>query len=159
MLALIYISFNNSLLDRIRRFGEKRNVNLKQYRLAQKLNGIYQSFIAYRNNKRALVRFFVLSFLENLLPILVIYCLSLAFHIELSLLYVCVLVSITLVLVRLPISISGIGVTEAAFVYFLGIVHIAPPSALLLGAAGNVIAILSILIGGILYAINGLEID
>ncbi|HEX2905623.1 MAG TPA: lysylphosphatidylglycerol synthase domain-containing protein, partial [Phototrophicaceae bacterium] len=159
LLAVIYLSLNRAISLHLQGWLRGRHIHLEQYRLGRKLKEIYQSYQGYRQHKPALALFFVLSLAENLLPIWVNYCLALAFHLEVAPLYFFILVPISLVLIRLPISISGIGVQEGFFVYFLGLIGVANSPALLLGAAGNIIAILSILVGGVLYGISGLNMS
>jgi glycosyltransferase 2 family protein len=156
--VFIYISLNRSLLQKIYRFFEVRNPKLNGNKWVGKLREIYQSYLAYQDHKKDLGVFLIWSFLENLFPIFWTYFLSLAFNIPVPLLYIFILVPIVLVLVRLPISIDGIGIKEGAFVYFLSLIGIPSSDALLLGIASHVLAIISILPGGVLYGFNGLGV-
>jgi glycosyltransferase 2 family protein len=154
----IYISLNRSLLNKFYNLLEVRNPKISKNKWVGKLREIYQSYLAYQEHKQALGIFLFWSFVENLFPILWTYFLSLAFNIPVPLLYIFILVPIVLVLVRLPISIDGIGIKEGAFVYFLSLIGIPSSDALLLGIASHVLAIVSILPGGALYAFNGLGV-
>jgi glycosyltransferase 2 family protein len=156
--AFTYISLNKSLLQKVYRVIERRLPKLNGNKWVGKIREIYQSYLAYQEHKQALGVFLLLSFLENLFPIFWTYFLSLAFNIHVPLMYIFILVPIVLVLVRLPISIDGIGIKEGAFVYFLSLIGIPSSDALLLGIASHVLAVVSILPGGVLYGLNGLGV-
>lgn len=126
-------------------------------RYVSKLMEIYHSYLLFKDKRVELGLFLILSFLENLFPIFWNYFLSLALNINIPLIYLFILTPIVLVLVRLPISFDGIGIQEGAFVFFLSYIGIPKSEALLLGIASHIIAILSILPGGILYGISGLN--
>jgi glycosyltransferase 2 family protein len=157
----IFVSLNESFAKRIGGWISDSRVGGPAFRspkLAGKLQEIYASYLAYQDRKPQLFVFFVLSLIENLFPLFWTYSLSLAFGIEVPLLYFFILVPIVLALVRLPISLDGFGLQEGAFVYFLGLIGVARPEALLLGLASHFLAILSVLPGGILYALGGLTL-
>ena len=160
--VLVIISTNRALL----RQGVRLSSDLFDGRplpgrlqwILGKLKEGYLSYVSYQDHKRELGLFMLLSFLESLFPIFWTYFLALAFGVPVSLLYLFILVPIVLVLVRLPISIDGFGIQEGAFVYFLGLIGVAQPDALLLGLASHILAILSVLPGGVLYGLKGLTL-
>lgn len=156
--VFIYLSLNRSLLQKVYKFFEGRIPKMNGNKWVGKMREIYQSYLTYQEHKEVLGIFLILSFLENMFPIFWTYFLSLAFNVPVPLLYIFILVPIVLVLVRLPISIDGIGIKEGAFVYFLSLIGIPSSDALLLGIASHVLAVLSILPGGVLYAFNGLGV-
>jgi hypothetical protein len=135
----------------------RRAGKLLEHKFAKKLNEIYDSYRDYQGNLLALGLFLGLSLIENLFPLFWTYFLALAFQIEIPLLYFFILIPIVLVLVRLPISLDGFGIQEGTFVYFLGLVGIMRPEALLLGLASHLLGIISVLPGGLLYSIRGLN--
>lgn len=154
---LIATSLNRPLLKILSRL---RGVNhfwsrIKQKRLVGAIKSVYDSYAGYRNNGRQLAQFFILSLTENLFPLLWTYVLSLAFDVHVPLLYFFIVVPIVLVLVRLPISVDGFGIQEGAYVFFLSLIGVARTEAFLIGLASHFLAIISILPGGILYALNG----
>ena len=151
----IYLSFNETILRRLLSISLVQKI--RQHKLFDKLGEFYQSYRTYQGNIRLLVIFVFLSLLENLFPLFWTYYLSLAFNIEIPLLYFFILIPIVLTLVRLPISFDGIGIQEGAYVYFLSLISIPKPEALLLGIASHILAILSVLPGGVLYSFSGLR--
>jgi uncharacterized protein (TIRG00374 family) len=157
LLAVIYLSLNSTVVYGVQALLHKWHISVEQYWLGRKLKDIYQSYRSYQTNKDELAIFFGLSLLENMLPILVTYCLAVTFRVEVALLYFFILVLISLILIRLPFSVNGLGVQESVFVYFLGLIGVTSSQALLLGATGSIISILSILVGGVLYSMSGLR--
>ncbi len=131
----------------------------QKYRRAQKITKLvrdsYRAYATYQQHKRLLSCFYLLSLGENLFPILWTYLLSLAFQIDVPLLFYFILVPIVLMLRRLPLSLDGIGIHEGAFVYFLSLIQVDPAQALLLGIATHLLTILLVLPGGLFFVLNG----
>ena len=156
--GLIWISLSQRLMKRWTAWIRQRNEKLVENKIARKLLDGYRSYLSYQDHRFELGVFLMLSMIENLLPILMNYSLSRAFGMDIPLLYFFILTPIVLVLVRLPISIDGIGIQEGTFVYFLTLINVPRSEALLLGIASHILAILSILPGGILYGFSGLNL-
>lgn len=91
--------------------------------------GFYEYFISYRRNKKIILKAFLLSIIVQLTCILAIYVLSRGLKIELPLIPLFIFVPIISTISTIPISISGIGVREAAFVMLLGFLEITPAQA------------------------------
>lgn len=154
----ITLSLNDSFLNRFSAWLDQRPAKFKDHKITRKLMEVYQSYQSYRGNAAQLVIFTILSLVENLFPLLWTYFLASAFNIEVPLLYFFILTPIVLVLVRLPISFDGFGIQEGTFVYFLAFIGVAQSEALLLGLASHIIAIVSVLPGGVLYGLSGLSL-
>jgi uncharacterized protein (TIRG00374 family) len=154
--ALFYGSVNERIANYVKPVVRGLAVRIRVGTVAQKMGQVYHSYYSYRAHPWHLTLFFVLSLVENLLPLWWTYCLALAFGMQIPLLYFFVLLPIVLVLVRLPISLDGIGLQEGAFVFFLTQVGVAHTDAFLLGLASHILAVISILPGGVFYAIGGL---
>ncbi len=154
--AAIYISLNEKILRRLTSLFQ--NQTIRNHKIFKKLGEVYQSYRTYQDNLSLLIVFLLLSLLENLFPLFWTYFLSLAFGIEVPLLYFFILIPIVLALVRLPISLDGIGLQEGAYVYFLSLIGVPKSGALLLGLASHILAIISVLPGGILYGFWGLHL-
>jgi hypothetical protein len=156
--GLIWISLSQRLVKRWVNWIRQRNERLVDNKIVGKLQEGYRSYLSYQDHRIELGVFLLLSIVENLFPILMNYSLSRAFQMDIPLLYFFILTPIVLVLVRLPISIDGIGIQEGTFVYFLTLINVPQSEALLLGIASHILAILSILPGGVLYGFSGLNL-
>jgi uncharacterized protein (TIRG00374 family) len=157
LMAVILLSLNETILRRVVRLAEKWTANVREHKIVKKLEEVYRSYRSFQENKVEVGLFLLLSLAENLFPLFWTYFLSLAFNIEIPLLYFFILIPIVLVLVRLPISLDGFGIQEGAFVYFLALIGVVKSEALLLGLASHILAILSVLPGGVLYSFSGLS--
>jgi glycosyltransferase 2 family protein len=158
LIGLLVVTSNKMVLKFAKMLLYRWNEKFSRYKLVGKLKEIYQSYLTYQDRRADLVMFLLFSFIENLFPIFSSYFLSLAFGVNISLLYFFILIPIVLVLVRLPISIDGIGIQEGAFVYFLTLIGVSRADALLLGIASHIMAIISVLPGGVLYGLSGLGV-
>jgi hypothetical protein len=87
-------------------------------RLAKFINGVLISFNRYKNNKKALLKVFIISFIFqfNIVLIVKLYCMSLDIVIDIQ--YLLMVVPLIYLTEALPISINGIGVRDSAFIFF-----------------------------------------
>jgi uncharacterized protein (TIRG00374 family) len=153
----MYFTMRQDILKRIGRFVDQRGGKLVQNKIAQKLREIVRSYASFGGNMRVMAWFFVLSLIENLFPLMWAYLLSLAFGIEVPVLYFFILIPIVLVLIRLPISLDGFGINEGAFVFFLGLIGVSSEEGFLLGLSFGFLARLIVLPGGIFYMLQGMD--
>jgi uncharacterized protein (TIRG00374 family) len=89
-----------------------------KYKIVKPIVTILDSFKKYKNNRTLLIKTLIISFVfqNNIIWIVKLYCVALNIDIDLKYLYMFVpLIYLTEVL---PISINGLGVREAAFVFF-----------------------------------------
>lgn len=81
---------------------------------------IYGYFDLYIMKKNALIKAFMYSMVIQMIGILSVYILSRGMSFEIPLLPLLIFIPVIIVISLIPISISGIGVREFAFVLFLG---------------------------------------
>lgn len=90
------------------------------------LSGFYDYFHAYRNQKDVIGKALLLSVLVQFSGIFAVYILALGIGQHLPFLACLVFLPLIILFTTLPISISGLGVREGAFVLFFGLVGIKP---------------------------------
>jgi len=117
LLAFAVIAFSVSFTDRLFQLVYdgwlKRFTNFKIF---QKLRKLHAAYLEYRVGRWRLAVFFALSFIEQFFSLAVAWLIALSLHIEIGLIYIVGALPVAMLLSRLPISIDGIGVFEAAFV-------------------------------------------
>ena len=118
---------------------------------ADKISKISSSFVLYRNHPRALVKFFIWSFGEQLVPILATFLLALSLGLFIPFYYLIPIIPITQFFARIPISLSGLGIQEGLFITIFALIGIGTTSAFTLGFASNLGNILSGLPGAYFY--------
>jgi uncharacterized protein (TIRG00374 family) len=111
------------------------------------LGRFVEAYGLYRGHRRVLVAVGVASFFEQLLPVLVVWTLAASLDIGVRFTMVLVVVPVTLLLQRLPISAGGFGVGEGVMIYLFGFFGIAPSAALAIVISGKVVTLLSSLPG------------
>jgi uncharacterized protein (TIRG00374 family) len=80
----------------------------------------FRSFQCYGADRRLLIRVMLLSFAFQLSVICVVYLLALALHASVSFYYFSAFVPLITLLEALPISIYGLGLRDAGYVFFFG---------------------------------------
>ncbi|MCD6460079.1 flippase-like domain-containing protein [bacterium] len=116
------------------------------------LRDIYNSIYAYKLRKRFLISAFCVSLCAQLFLVLAIYILGISLEITVAKFadYL-TLVPIIQTLSALPISLSGLGLTEGLYVYFFNLVGVVTKSAFALSVLIRICAILWGLLGGAVY--------
>lgn len=90
------------------------------------LSGFYDYFHAYRNQKEVIGKTLLLSVLVQFSGIFSVYILALGIGQHIPFLACLIFVPLIVMFTTLPISISGLGVREGAFVLFFGLIGIKP---------------------------------
>ncbi|MCC6346292.1 MAG: flippase-like domain-containing protein [Nitrospirales bacterium] len=90
----------------------------------------YQYLQFYRSQTEALLKAFIYSLAIQLLGVLSVYLLSMGLHLSLSFLSLLVFLPMIILFSMIPVTVSGIGLREGAFVFLLGSAGIAPESAI-----------------------------
>lgn len=125
--ALIFV-FNDGLRSKV--FAITRVHHVLN---SPKFQAFYSALGRYREHKATLLSFLVLSILENLFPIMVIFVSGMALDISLPFIFCLAVVPISTVLERLPFSFAGIGLREGAYVVLFGLLGISYEEALMVG--------------------------
>ncbi len=118
------------------------------------LEAFYRSLQVYRG--RAVVQALVLSFVFNVVLIAVNYLIALSMGVNISLWYFLLFIPLISFSLILPVSVSGLGVREGTYVLLFGQAGVAAPLALAMSLAFYALNVATGLIGGVIYAFQGL---
>jgi uncharacterized protein (TIRG00374 family) len=100
---------------------------LKLMKLEKYMNSIkdfHQTILSYKDSKMVLLGIFVISLLAHSIMIFSIYLFSLSIGVEIPLIYFFLFVPVINIVTLAPVSVSGIGVREAGFIYFFSMVQV-----------------------------------
>ncbi len=87
---------------------------------------VYEYFHLYKSRKDILLKAFIYSLIVQFLSILSVYVLSKGISLNLSLFTFMIFVPVIVLISFIPVSISGLGLREAAFVLLLGTTGVSP---------------------------------
>ncbi len=123
--------------------------------LAQKerVKELYLSAQIY--NLVPLVQAISLSLAFNILLMIMNYLAALSFGVEISFWYFLLFIPIISFLLVLPISLSGLGVREGAYIYLFSRVGVPSSSALAISLSIYAVTVATGLIGALIYAVEG----
>jgi len=133
-----------SLVDRL--LGRHRNG--KWGSLAHRFATAYT---VYRRSPRMLAYVALASMLEQFVPVLVQWIVSRALGTSISLTMLLVAVPLALFITRLPLTVAGLGVGEAAEVYTLALFGVPPVQSLALALTSRVVELVGLLPGAFLW--------
>ncbi len=140
-----------------------RDVGLRLMRLLRidrfpKLAGFAERFLGsmkvYLRNPRLLVRVMTISFVFQIGAITAIYLLGRALGLRVSFLYYCIFVPLIMIAEFLPISIYGVGVRDAGYVFFFTKAGLTREEALSLALAFLLLALVYASIGGLVFLLR-----
>lgn len=149
--VLLLLVLNRQLVNSI--LGRLSAISPAIFNRLQKL---YEAFSGYMAYKRALLTVFALSFLIQVVRVMVVYVLTLALDQHISLVVIFTFVPLITVLTMLPFAVGGIGIREASYVYFFSQAGLPTTEAFALSIVVYVAGMISIMPGGIFYAMGGL---
>jgi len=125
-------------------------------RLRERLEKAYEAIVSYSDCRGAVLQGFALSVASRLLWVLGCYFVARAFSLDISFATLLVVVPVVELARAIPVSLSGIGVREAAFVALLGQFGVGENLAFAYGLVVYFVFFLFSIIGGVLYAVGGL---
>jgi len=97
-------------------------IKLEKY--MDNINEFHATILSYKDSKGVLIGIFVISILAHSIMILSIYLFSLSVGVEIPLIYFFLFVPVINIVTLAPVSVSGIGVREAGFIYFFSMVEV-----------------------------------
>lgn len=128
---------------------------LKHREWTSKLLNLVCSILSFSAHRHVLLKVVGLSFVVQILRIMLVFFLALTLGIKIPLIHLSMLVAIMLLLLMLPVSVGGIGVREAAYIYFFAPFGVSVEAAVGLSMLSYALTIMWITAGLIIYAKEG----
>jgi uncharacterized protein (TIRG00374 family) len=148
---LLWQDFTGGILNWIgiqlvaRFFGGRLSV------LWAKIVSVYEEFRSYRHQWRLLGAVLLQSALTQVMTVISIYTLILAFDYQPPFGAFIAVTGIATALDLVPISLNGLGIREGVYVYFLGLLAIPGPVAVAFALLNRLIVLVQALIGGVAF--------
>lgn len=157
--GLVISAFAFTLSERFGGWVERAEAYLERKSVAPKITTklvmLHSAYAEYRKHKLAMLMFFVLTCAETILPIMWSYFVGLSLGVDdVPFAFYFAFVPVTLLLIRLPISLDGFGVNEASYVYFLGMMGVASATGFAIGLVSHVLFIVGLLPGLLFYLLQ-----
>ncbi|MGO9952965.1 MAG: lysylphosphatidylglycerol synthase transmembrane domain-containing protein [Dissulfurispiraceae bacterium] len=109
------------------------------------LVGVYDCFNYYLTKRNILLKSFLLSIVIQIAGMISVYVLARGMSIDVSIISLLVFLPMIILISMIPVSISGLGIREGAFVFFLGTTGIPPDRAMTL----SILWFLSVVVAGL----------
>ncbi|PIP35434.1 MAG: hypothetical protein COX20_11350 [Desulfobacterales bacterium CG23_combo_of_CG06-09_8_20_14_all_52_9] len=140
MLLVALLAFLISFNRRTFSFVHERLLGgVRRHKIARRLRQFHEIYMGYHENKHTLMLFFVLTVIEQMIPIVESAWIAWGMGIRLSLIQISGVVILTHLLARLPISIDGLGVFEGTFVLLFSFVGVSAAEALAIAVTGRIL--------------------
>ncbi len=151
-MVVVVLSFNSEILAKITKFFPKR---IFQWKIAGKLKEVYFSYLEYKKHGTILVKFFLLSLVEQMAPILGNYISARAFGVSVPFVVFLSIIPLIQLVNRIPISFNGIGLNEGLLVYFFSSLGLSSTLAFSIGLLGHIGIVLATIPGLCFYVLGG----
>lgn len=112
---------------------------------------IYLSFNHYKNYPNILRIAFFISIMANICSFISAYFLFISININLNMIYFFILIPLIGMISLLPISFSGLGVQDGAYIFFFSQLGVSPAKALVISVLSHIIRFGIGSIGGLIY--------
>lgn len=120
-------------------------------KLAAQFNEFYNGLFIIKKNKIAFIKAFLLTVLLWFLSIFQFYLIAYALGLKISYYFLLLFIPITIILELIPITISGIGTRDGAFILFLSLVSISSSAAVSFSFLVLIINYLTVVPGFLLW--------
>jgi uncharacterized protein (TIRG00374 family) len=120
---------------------------------------VFSSVNQYRAAPFLFARVMALSFMFQINAIFCIYMLSRGLGLDIDLLYFCIFVPIISLIEALPISIFGLGIRDASYVFFFGSVGVDPLAAKSMALAYVLVTVVYSATGGLILLARSVRTD
>ncbi len=151
-----YLMLLRPVARRLSRFLDPLFDLFSRFKVKDRLEKAYEAIVTYRDSRGAVAAGFALSAASRLIWVLGCYFVAQAFSLDVSFTTLLVVVPVVELARAVPVSLSGIGVREAAFVALLGRFGVGENLAFAYGLMVYFVFFVFSIIGGVLYAVGGL---
>jgi uncharacterized protein (TIRG00374 family) len=128
---------------------------IRRWNVTDRLRQAYDRFHSFTARKDVLAKAFLMSVLFQLLGIVSTYLISEALGLAVPFAYFLIVMPVIWVIMMVPISVSGLGVREGAFVLFFTQSGVSTEEAILLSLLFFGLTVVVALVGGVVYAWGG----
>lgn len=149
VISMVAVSFSSAPIRWL-----KKRVPEAPRRLLAKLKEVYDSYQLYGRDRGLMARFFLWSLVEQCIPVVCVFLISLALDTKAPFVDFLVFVPIIMIPARLPISLDGFGIRESLYVYFFTFVGVPAAEALRLGFIAHVLGLLALLPGFLYFSVH-----
>jgi uncharacterized protein (TIRG00374 family) len=112
---------------------------------------VFHALQVYRSSYGVLIRAFLISFVVMLITSVAQYAIARSMGLDIPVVYFFLFNPLIAFVLVVPVSVNGIGLKEAAFVFFYGLVGVAQPAALSISLLFHGIIVASSLPGGLVW--------
>ena len=160
----IYVRFTSVLLAGVLllyfAIGSEKGLKLSRklfskYRWANLIYQTHSAISSFGKSKRVFLTVFPIFILTASLKVLIDYIIALSLRLDISLLYFFILIPLISIVTAIPVTISGIGVREGAYVKLLSIIGVDGANSFSISILSFSLNLLFCIAGAIMYGIKG----
>lgn len=147
LLIILGILFNNFLFSKVNKFFTYFGAG----KIANALKNLHGEIHAFKRHKTVIIKNLLISLLVQVISPLTFYMIALSLGVEIDLIYFFVFLPIIGAVALLPISIGGLGLRDAATVFFFAKVGVAKDLSFAMSLLNSSFILMYAAIGGLIY--------
>ncbi|MFH0762799.1 MAG: lysylphosphatidylglycerol synthase transmembrane domain-containing protein [Candidatus Omnitrophota bacterium] len=147
LIVALVILFNKFLYEKINKLLHSPNSG----KFRELIKDLHQEIHIFRHHKKLIINNLILSLLIQLILPITCFIIALSLGVRLNIIYFLVFVPIIAAITLLPISIGGLGLRDAATIFFFAKAGMSEGSAFAMSLLSFLIMLLCGIIGGIIY--------
>ncbi len=127
---------------------------MRRLRFLKDFYGYFDSYVNDKKNVVVLLKTFLLSLIIQMVGMVSVYIIARGFEIDINFISILIFVPLIVTVSLLPVSISGLGIREGAFVILFGNIGVKPELALMISLTWFLSVVTGSLPGALFYLIN-----
>jgi uncharacterized protein (TIRG00374 family) len=116
---------------------------LQGNRAMARLRQFHLSYMGYRDNKRSIAIFFILTFVEQWFPILFAWLIALSLGIRVGFFFMAGALPLSMLISRIPIGIDGLGVFDGVFILLMSLAGVSVAESVAIAFLARILQIFS----------------
>jgi glycosyltransferase 2 family protein len=149
IILFFYLVFNRKYPESL----AQKVKNIKLFKFGERIDKLFEAIRYFHDKKIVYIKVITVSLFAQALVIIMHYFCVLALDLDISILYLFLVVPVTFLLTMLP-SINGLGVRDGGFVFLLGKKGISTAASLSLSFLAIIVPMIVSIVGAILFVIQ-----
>ncbi len=150
LVLILVVLFNNSIYSKVNKLLHSK----KSGGLRDMIKNLHNEIYVFRNHKGVIINNIFMSVLLQITIPVSYYFIGLSFGIKINMLYYFIFIPIISAIAMLPISLGGLGLRDAATVFFFAKVGLGKDLAFAMSLTSFFIMVVYSIIGGLIYVLT-----
>ncbi|TRZ93931.1 UPF0104 family protein [bacterium] len=150
LIAILFFFFNSFVFSKVNKFFESPGSG----KIKEAIGNLHEEIHHFKNHKRLIIDNLVLSFFIQIVSPVTFYTIALSLGIKINITYFFIFLPIIGAITLLPISIGGLGLRDAATIFFFAKAGVGKDLAFAMSLMSFLFLLLYAALGGLIYVLT-----